>query len=449
MVTLGLENTVKKLEQTYVIGTAQYNTGANKQLLKSLETYQAVNDAKILVLPTVGQSSTEEERLAKEFNHYEVIKNTYNINKNLKIKDFGVRPQQINPLTGLERFAQGDKSYIMPGTKQVLKYIANSYDTIPKAIATTGALTHPNYRTQFRTGRIAKGDHEYGFVVVEQEDKHFFHFRQVKALKNGKFVDKGYLYNGEQEPVYVGAKALVVGDLHPYDTDPMALQATLEQIKYFKPENIFLHDAFCGRSISHYHVNNNLRQHQVFKEQGQNLEAELKETLKSLRTFAKATKGTVYVVASNHNEHLDRYLQEGRFINDKGNQYVGSKLFTGMLEGSNPLAYGLSMVGKVPKNVHFLERDEDFKLLGYQLAHHGDLGANGGRSSPRSIENANGKSITGHSHTGMKIRNTYKVGTITNLRLDYNRGYSNWTQTNAVLDCLGHVQLINTINNHW
>jgi hypothetical protein len=381
---------------------------------------------------------------------YRTISTEWKINDSLKIKDFGARMQQINPLTGLERFAQGDKSYIMPGTKQVLKYVANSYDDIPKAIMTTGAITKPNYNLNFRQGQIALHDHTYGFVIVEKTSDKLFHFRHIKALKNGNFSDITGEYKNGKHYKNPGVKALVAGDIHPYDLDPVHKNITLEQIQTFKPEAVFLHDTFNGKSISHHYEGHNVRKYEVFKEQGLSLENELKETLKVLNEYAKATnKGTVYIVASNHDEHLKRYLDEGRFLGDKGNDLIASQIYVGVLQGQNALQYGLSLVGKLNNNIKFLERDNGFKMLGYELGNHGDLGANGGRGSPRSIENANSKSITGHSHSAFIIRDTYRVGTSTYLRLDYNRGYSSWTNTNALLYDNGTVQLINTIKSKW
>lgn len=442
-----------KLEQMvnkYIVTTAQYNVGVNKNLLRNIEKYAANNNAEILILPTTGKNITEEQILAPQLQQYRIVDKETNINNSLKIKDFGARAQQINPLTGLERFAQGDKSYIMPGTKQVFKFVANSYDDIPKAIMTTGAITKPNYNLRHRTGRIAQQDHTYGFVVVEKENNKFFHFRHVRALKNGNFSDIGGSYKNGKYYKNPNVKAMVIGDLHPYDLDPVHKKVTMEQLDRFKPSHVFLHDTFNGKSISHHYEGHNIEKFKVFQEQGLSLEAELKETLKQIKDYAKATgKGTVYIVASNHDEHLHRYLDEGRFVGDKGNDLIASQVYTNVLQGGNALEYGLSLVGSVPKNVEFLNRDEGFKLLGYELGNHGDLGANGGRGSPRSIENANSKSVTAHSHSAFVMRDTYRVGTSTHLRLNYNRGYSNWSQTNALLYDVGTVQLINTIKKKY
>lgn len=452
---MGLENLVDKLGRRIVFTTAQYSAPVNKKALESLETYVSHNNAELYILPMVGSHADDKQVLAKELVDKEILLKDYKVNNSLKVKDFGVRPQQINPLTGLERFAQGDSSYIMPGTKQVLKYVANSYDEIPKAILTTGAITKPNYRMTTKSGfpirisRIAKEDHEYGFVVAEIDDDKYFHFRQVTMQTNGKFSDLGVVYNGNCKPRFERAKALVVGDLHPYDTDPEHESCTKEQIKTLKPKALFFHDTFNGKSISHHYKGHNVRKYEVSKEQGLDLEEELRFTNEKIREYASLTKSPLYIVYSNHDEHLFRYLDEGRFIGDSKNELIASVLYTATLQGYNPLEYGLNYIKPLPSNVKFLRQDSDFKIAGYQLGNHGHLGSNGGKGSVRSIENANGKSITAHGHSAFKMRNTYKVGTSTHLRLDYNHGYSNWTQTNAVIDSLGKVQLYNTINSKW
>ena len=434
----------------YIISTAQYNAGVNKALLRNMERYAAVNDAEILILPTTGKNITDDPILAPELNFYQIIDKEYSINNSIRIKDFGARPQQINPLTGLERFAQGDKSYIMPGTKQVFKFVSNSYDHVPKAIMTTGAITKPNYNLRHRTGRIAQQDHEYGFVVVEKTSNKYFHFRQVTAQKNGNFSDITGKYRNGKHYKNPNVKAMIIGDLHPYDLDPVHKKITLEQLALFKPEAVFLHDTFNGKSISHHYDGHNIEKFKVYNQQGLNLEAELKETLKQLKDYARASgKANVYIVASNHDEHLHRYLDEGRFIGDKGNDLVASQIYTAVLQGYNALQYGLSLVGDIPKNVVFLNRDQGFKMLGYELGNHGDLGANGGRGSPRSIENANSKSVTAHGHSAFKMRDTHRVGTSTYLRLSYNRGYSNWSQSNALLYDIGTIQHLHTIHKSW
>ena len=442
-----------KMVERIIITSAQFEARPNKELVRNIDAYVQRHDARVVVLPIRGKSVVDEvlHPDLQSRADYEFVTKDYKINDSLRISNYEIRPQQINPLTGIKRFAHGDKSFIFGSPKQVLQYVANSYDEIPKAIMTTGAITHPRYNENVRTGRIAKKDHEYGFVVVEKEDNKFFHFRHIKAQKNGTFWDADGIYSRGNFKEVKNTPAFVVGDLHPYDTNEVHQQVTFEQIQHFKPKKVFLHDTFNGTSISHHYKGHNIKMFEVAKGQGLSLEKELEHTAKEIQRYLSVLpRGSqLYLVASNHDEHLYRYLDEGRFVGDKGNDLIASKLYTTALEGKNPLMEGLSMFMKVPKNLHYIERDSGLKVLGYELGNHGDLGANGGRGSPRSIEEANGKSITGHTHSPFKVRDTYKVGTSTNLRLGYNTGYSNWCNTNAVMYNNGQVQLLNTIKGSW
>ena len=454
---MGIEDMVKK----YLITSAQLEAQPNYEFLKNLELYAQRHDAQIVVLPLAG-TTVYDTVIHEDLQKY--VLNTsrdYPLNQSLKISNYEIKPQQINPLTGIKRFAQGDRSFIFGSPKQHLEYVANDNDDIPKAVLTTGSITHPYYKTHTRVGRIAEKDHEYGAVIVEIEDNKTFHFRHIKALKSGRFFDvEGRYHNKKHEPLD-GVEALVIGDLHPNYLDPEHKKVTFEQIKHFKPKRIFLHDAFDGISISHHNIGKNATNHMLYEMQGLNLGKELKHTYQVLKEYCKVMKpyGEVFVVKSNHDEHLNRYLEEGRFIGDKGNDYVGAQLYLALLEedggleknimDKTPLKYGLELQGKLPKNLVFLNRQDGYKLLGYQLGNHGDLGKNGGKGSVRSIEEANGKSITGHTHSPLKYRDTYRVGTSSKLRMGYNRGYSSWVNTNAVMYSSGQVQLLNTIRGKW
>lgn len=447
-----LENMVNNLVKKYLITSAQYNADLNKELYSSMKKYCVENDSQLIVVPMTGKNITEEPILHPTLQEDPdiIITDSYKFNNNLRLRDFGVRPQQINPLTGLERFAQGDTSYILPSTKQVQKYIANSLNELPKTLITTGSITHPYYNERHRVGRIAKWDHEYGGVVAEVENNKIFHLRHLSAMKNGKYTDLGFNYENNRKPRFSRAEALIIGDSHPTILCKKHYKATKEQISVLKPKRIFLHDVFDGMSISHHYKGKNGDYYRAWEKQGLNLEKELKLTLDTIKQYAEGYKGEIYIVASNHDEHLNRYLDEGRFIRDKGNDLIASQIYSGYLQGLNPLEYGLSLVGELPSNITFLDRNDDLKIRGYQLSRHGDRGSSGGRGSQRSNEAAHGKSIVGHSHTPSKIRKTYTVGTSTILNPDYVKGYySSWVNTNAVLYSNGTVQLLNTLKGNW
>ena len=444
---MNLEEKIGDMMKRYVLTTAQMGAKPHTKFLKTLETYCKINKAELIILPTAGKTVME-DKLNEHFNNYNIVTKDTSLNSNLKISNYAIRPQQINPLTGIRRFAQGDKSFIFASTKQSMEYVPTSDGKFPKAVMTTGACTEPNYRLNNRIGRIAKKDHTLGAVVVEVENDRFFHFRHLTSQKNGIFYDLNKRYNGKSIKEITEVPAFIVGDLHPYDINRVHQKCTFEQMQYLNPKNVFLHDTFNGLSISHHNEGHYVRQYELSKLQGLNLERELKRTLKEITNYCNRTNGIVHIVPSNHDDHLSRYLDECRFIKDKGNQLIGSLLFSEYLQGFNPLESGLEHVGELPENLHFID-SKGYKILGVELGQHGHLGANGGRGSIKSIEEANHKSVTGHSHSACKNRNTYKVGTSTNLRLHYNKGYSSWSQTNGVLYQNGNVQLLNTVGSHW
>jgi hypothetical protein len=440
----------KKIE-TYVITSAQACAPVNKNFLHSLETYCNFNNAQLLILPMQGKNIHEED-LSKSLYDKEIIFGDYNLNNKIKIKDYKVKPQAIRPLTGLEPLVKGDRSAIIAGTKINLRAVPNSNTRMAKLLMTTGALTHPRYNKKHRTGKIAEMDHEYGAVVVEIVNGKKYHVRYIEAAKNGKFYDLGTHYNGDKVTIDQRINSLILGDLHTTETDEKALNATLEMLHDLNPENIFLHDMFNGSSISHHHLNDLVELHHYYGENKLSLENELKTNAEMLQLLLTniPKDGQIYIVASNHNEALDRYLREGRFINEPQNVELGCDLLKAYFKGNIPLQEGLSYFMNIPDNVHFLKRGDDLRIFGYYLAEHGDRGANGARGNPNVYSKTLEKSITGHSHSCFKHRHTVKVGTLSKLQLRYNKGgTSNWTQTNGILHPNGKTQLVHLIDGKY
>lgn len=435
-----LENMVKR----YIVSSFQYNATVNHELLSSLDKYAKTQDAEILLLPMRGKS-IEEDIVPQRLAQYNIISNDYKLNHKIQVSSYEILPQQIDPITGLARFTQNDVSTIFASPKQRLKVIPNSNKDLPKVLMTTGAITHPNYRDN-RIGKIAAKDHVYGAIMVEVVNNTQYHYRQLVSSKNGTFYDINmYSKKGIKRP-----EAVVFGDWHVKDTNLKVLKASIEMVQYLKPKRVFLHDLFNGHSISHHNVGKIVSLSNEYTKSGLSLEQELSDVARDLDylrdNFPKGTE--IIIVASNHDEFLTRYLEDGRFINEPQNTLIASKLLTAYIEGKYPLKEGVGMFTST-KGIKFLTRDDDYKVLGWQLGSHGDLGANGAKGSINSKELAHGKSITAHTHTPEIQRNTLVVGTSTNLKLSYNRGYSSWMNTHAVLYSNGKTQLINIIDGKW
>ena len=438
-------------DDKYIITTAQRGGLPNWNFLKGLESYAKLHKTKILILPTNGRypSSTklDQNEILHSYltNNFEVVEGDHNLTKKLDIRFFPVKAQQMDPTTSWDRFVGYDKSAIMPSPKQRMRVVPTSNTETPKVLMSTGAITQPNYKPN-SWGTKAKLDHIFGAVIVDLKQDGKFDFRQLRATQNGVFYDLGTRFDGEQTPVKERLEALIMGDYHCEQVNLKMLKDTYQLIDELNPKYIVFHDLFDGFSINHHDTN--MLVYKTWKKTNQHtsLEAELYRVGQHLTAMKKNSKDSkLIVVKSNHDEVIDRYLEAGRFVDDPENIDIALKLFQEMRKGNDPLKRGIEIAyGKIP-GVKFLSRDDDFKIRGWQLANHGDLGANGGRAGIRSLEQACGKAIYGHAHTPQIYRNVFVVGTSTGLKLNYNRGPSSWLNTHALLPANGQPQLINYI----
>lgn len=452
-----LKSSINK-NDTYFVSTAIEGCKPHQGFLESINTFNAEREALSLYLTASDPAAAVEFSLDPAFKNEHIVFSDVALNSSVHLSSIKLSAKHIDPTTGLSRLGQRNGSFIYASPKQRLKMTATSNSKLPHAIMTTGAVTLPTYKTNRymsdRTAHIAENDHVIGGLIVEVVDNKTFHYRQVQADKSGSFIDLGIKYtpSGVEK---VRPEALVLGDLHSGETDPIARKAFFDGkdsvLQVTKPKRVFIHDGFNGRSISHHEVKNKVLRAQRSLLNQLDLYTELKEFSKDLEFLASHDfVEEVVVVKSNHDEFLDRYLAEGRYVEDAQNHAVGLKLALAMVEGENPLEHALKWFKiKNADKITWLERDEDYKIAGVELGAHGDKGSNGSRGSLQSMENAYGNSVSGHSHTPEILRGAWQVGTLSLLKLDYNVGASSWVHTSCLLYSNGSRQLINVINGKW
>ncbi|MBU0959642.1 MAG: hypothetical protein KKB31_06875, partial [Nanoarchaeota archaeon] len=169
--------------------------------------------------------------------------------------------QNEDPLTGNLDLAQiyVGTSVVFPHPKQRLKPAPkNLSGKLPRLVLTTGACTEPNYNTTNSRGARAARNHQYGFAVVDIFSDTLYFPRIVPALKDGSFIDMGVRYSSGQGGRKVKTNTLVLGDLHCPVHDPVTMEANLEMINFFEPDQVIIHDLFDGRSVSHHTWGNDI-----------------------------------------------------------------------------------------------------------------------------------------------------------------------------------------------
>ncbi len=443
-------------KKVLVITTAVADAKAHEGFIRAMQNYVKERDGQLIILPCESITNSFENKTAtfdSIFSDSDItfVRDTVDVNNNLTLASIQVSAKQIKPTTGLSRIGRREGSYIFAAPKQFLEYVpsGNSRDK-NYGIMTPGACTLPNYYTnQFvskRLSYIAHNDHTLGAIIVEIEDENLFHFRQIQADPDGSFYDLGKLYTSDNRILENYPVSLVLGDLHGVQCQTEVLENFIRFVKENKinVENIFLHDVFDGLSVSHHISTIGAKSKKAIS----NLEDELVFTYNLIDYINQqiAPTGKVYIVKSNHDEFLDRYLTEGRYITDPENHKFALKCALGLFEYTDTLKYAFEECGlEIAENIVFLSRSDSVEISGIELGSHGDLGLNGARSSLNSLEKIYGSCVTAHSHSPAIQRSVFRVGTFTVLDMGYNRGPSSWMHTACLVYNNGQRQLVNQI----
>lgn len=452
-------------KKRYIITCSQNNTLVNAGFWDAIQHYIAENDSTLLVLPIRYKNPTS--RIDPQDDDADVwwpeevlpylVENVLKIHKELWVMGhMRIQATAVNPLTGLEGMS-GAASAIYGHNQVQMKTVPTPQSQLPKILHTTGSCSERNY-SKTKAGTKGSFHHSFAAVVVEKEGKKF-HLRCV--IWDGECfydLDKKYTAQGvrKAEPVEV----LVTGDEHAIFNDPEVRAATYLNAdsiaKTLKPKYIIRHDVFDGYSISHHHRNNPVTKFIKWREGLDSVEGELQATVDFVdQTTPRGS--TNVIVASNHNEHLMRWLREADWKLEPWNSKIYHWFWYHMLEQAtfsgtiaetfDPFAFWAT--NKITSSTKFLKRDETFVQKDVELSIHGDIGPNGTRGSAVNLNKMGIRSVIGHSHSPGIEKGVYQVGTSTPLRLEYNPGPSSWLNTHAVVYPNGKRQLINVIEGSW
>lgn len=437
-----------KKNKTFVITTAVIGDKVDTKMLSSLNTYCDKFNAKLIIHVAKGKKSLG-QTLDPALRDYDVCLKETNLNTNVKLIPVFQASGKTDPASGgLPRTGKRDSSIIVASPKQRLLYTATGIDKLPHAIMGTGAITKPDYDRNVISGYMAEYDHVMGAVVVEIDNDEIFHFRQIQFDANGGFVDLGtYICGGKSKQMK--PEAMVLGDWHSGKGVYSVIEASKRITKQLGISRWILHDIFDGGSVSHHNEGKLLLLAMKASKQELNLDSELHGLTNDLK-WMTSFLDEVVIVKSNHDEHLERYLDEGRFMKDPANTELAITLAGAMLKGHSPVQYYVEQDATVKKNkLRWLKRDESYMIAGIECGAHGDKGANGSKGTIGSLEKAFGDCVFGHAHTPQILRGAWCVGTTTDTHADYGAGPSSWMNTHCLVYPNGSRQMINFIDGKY
>lgn len=450
-----------KSHKRFIISTAVNNKAVDIEFLNSLKNYAKRNDAVICWVPAHDVRSS---RRVFKWNFDPALKCGYIITKdtvlndNVMISGITASAKQIYPLTGVVRICgKVNKSIIFPGCKQMLKHVAMMKVVPTPHMATSpGAVTIPDYSEDKimsgRTSYIAEMDHKLGAVIVELEDNKRFHLRHIQAAEDGSFTDLCVSYKPDGSITDTRNAILVNGDSHVGYHDQELLKAIFSMLRDSEVvTEVILHDIDNAASISHHERDNFIKRVIRAKNGQDSLLDEIDDVNRYLNAFTSLPNLNLTIVNSNHDRHVDRYLEGAQYFmtRDHKNAELAMELSLRLIrsEINNPVQYLSEDLATVklehPEKINWLKRDESYNKYGVELGMHGDEGANGGKGSLRTYETSLYNAVVGHSHSGAIHNSIFQVGTTSEMDMGYNHGLSSWTRTCCLVYEDGTKQLIN------
>lgn len=471
MQQLEVTNNVSKIEDTdvfkeaqskqhddskkrFLISWAQSDTAVHKGLLANMEAYAEYLDADILIVagrysnPTslaASEAIKNKEKNAKNTWDNSVLPyldaNRHNLHKYLQVlSDVKIPPTAATPLSGLNSIT-GLESCIIGHPRVQLESLPVADGYPHKLLLSTGAITVPNY-TDTKVGKKSEFHHQYGFVIVEL-DGGDFHVRQVVSDRHGDFYDLGLQVKDEEVNTYSEPiPAIIFGDLHLGQHNETAVSASLDLARRLDADKVVLHDLLDSYSISHHERRDPFQLLNREEDGTWNLQSELDNVV----SWVKYNQDLDFqVVRSNHDEFIDRWVRDVDWRKSSN-----KKLY---LKFANVIAEGLATKGLLPyiletetDNAYGLALDESMNVLGFELGFHGHTGVHGSRATHTQLKSLPMKNITGHTHVPRRVDGHLSVGTLTNLRIGYNSGFSGWLHSNVIIYPNGkasHVHIIN------
>lgn len=440
-----------KESKYYLISSAQNATPINSQLWENMLAYCDYLNGFIEVIPIRYKNPTSNFKdLPSDWwdNRLEpyLIANRHNIHPSVSvIADLKTQPTAVTPLSGIEGLTSNG-SCIIGHPRQHFATMPTLENEESKFLLSTGSITESNY-TDSKSGKKGEFHHTYGFVIVEIESDSVFHVRQVSAKTDGSFYDLDYFVKeGKVTKSDSNVECLVMGDLHIGHTCDVSLNSTYDMLKRFNPSNVIIHDIMEGSSISHHEKRDPFIALGREQDGSWCVEKEISDVLSFLDTVIDYNP---VIVKSNHDDFVDRWLLDNDWKKEK-NKYAYLKYAKLKADGELPngiLPYNIEQ--KYGGKVICLSDNSSFKVRNIELGVHGHIGNGGSRGSAVQFKRLNTKLITGHTHSPLKMDNLTTVGTLTKLRLNYNKGLSAWYNSNVIIHKNGKTQQILINKGQW
>lgn len=443
----------------YICVSAQNNTAVSSKFVKALEQLADFAGFKILAAGFTYNKAGYQLSRSKDRSdiHYAPEIKPYLVNEPLRLFDGLVFAAELDILptaeypTGGHAGYHGSNSLIIGHPKVQLQPFATAQGEAPRHIYSTGACTVKNYIQQ-RAGQRAEAKHKIAALVVTPADGLItgHKWQAIQVTWDAKremfyYLDPIHMivYQVTEHGVAESqncVEAITLGDIHSEKATAENLHDAASVLSNLEPDQVFLHDLHDFSSRNHH----NRHDHWFIAGQGYTSVADdLKVTSRALGTLKGAyPPAELYVVRSNHDEALDRWLTDAKY--DFKSDPINARLYLQLqsraydfiedrLPPPDMLGLAMEVCGLDTYEATFLTRKCKIVVNGVICSDHGDCGANGSRATPKQLAKHYDKMNTGHTHSASIYDEVWTAGVTGSLYMGYNeRGASSWSISHIV-----------------
>jgi len=456
----------------YILTSAQNNTLVNEPFWNNLLALAEHYDAKIMVgtysynqnaygelAVKQGTKKAEDKKLWFDPKITEYISDQrVELGQGLVwCGEMNILPTAEQPLSGLETYSHR-KSAIFPHAKLAMRSIPTMQGEGTKLNYTTGTVTLRNY-IQKKAGLKAEHHHRYSALVVEVNHDGYWAVRQVGSSSSGEAPIQDLnviVQDGKVTSTKGTVEAITWGDLHATIVDPVVEKLSQEMIDTLKPKYQFIHDAMEGISVNHHEAKNPHAKFKAFLRGYDSVQKELDDTMAKISAYDRFYS-EVFVVDSNHDNWLERWLREHDYKQDPKNAvlFLEAQLakYQSMVSGDDRfhLLEWAMQKGRCTPRLKFLRADESVKICDRKIecGQHGHLGPNGARGNPQNLSKVGRRANTAHTHSAGIWDGLYVAGTSSKLKWEYSHGPTSWSHSHIVTYSSGQRTIVTMYSGKW
>lgn len=376
-------------------------------------------------------------------------------------------PTAVRPLSGLDSYT-GRSSGIFPHVKLAMNSVASGKNEPTKFNYTTGAVTLRNY-IQRKAGLKAEFHHCYAALIVEVTSNGSWFVRQLNADSQGTIYDVDiFAEDGKIKKLldhHKGVEAITWGDIHAVRVEPMVLDLGWynddSMMNILKPRKQFIHDVLDFRGRNHHDIKNMHERLARYAAGEDDVRQEVETTLDLLRNLSYPYDCETFVVDSNHDRAMERWLREADWQYDCVNiefyleaQLAKVRAILNQEENFHLLEWCAEQYLNNFPCIRFLREDESYVLCpdnhgGIEGGMHGHLGVNGGRGSAMGFAKMGRKSNVCHTHSAGIYDGVYTSGMSCQKDMGFNRGPGSWSWSHTVTYPNGKRAIYTMWDNMW